>query len=270
MTVQAMPHDQGAEENDTGQGIADAGGHERRQRLHHDRDSEVGRTPDDVDDRKRERDLPFLGRSRRQGHRRIVPGFGATIGAVNPARRIGLGVALVVAVVLLLLVVFGLGPFEGEDASASAPPSPSAEPTSSAEASATESAKETVSASTSPAPPADAWTCDAPVTLEASSSDVVHTADVRVGTHPGYDRIAFEYLEDDSPAFEIHPTTPPFTQDASGLPMTVSGTGLWRSSWTAATKSRGRWEPDVHRPDVNFEPGFPYYPAHRVEVISRL
>lgn len=172
---------------------------------------------------------------------------------MNPALRIGLGVLAVVAL-LVLLALLRVGPFAGDEPSASARPSPSAEPTSSAEASASESARETVSATSSPPP--DAWTCGQPVTLEASGSDNVHTADVQVGTHPGFDQITFEYVEDDSPALEIHSTGPPFTQDGSGQPMTVNGTSFMELTLTAATKLADDGSLTYTGP-TNFEPGFP-------------
>ncbi len=45
---------------------------------------------------------------------------------------------------------------------------------------------------------------------------------VRVGTHPGYDRIVFGFKEG-IPALDVKVGTPPLTYDPSGLPMEVAG-----------------------------------------------
>jgi len=58
---------------------------------------------------------------------------------------------------------------------------------------------------------------------------------VRVATHPDYDRIVFEF-SDGLPEFTIEPASPPFTQDASGLPLTVNGNAFWRIWMNGATK----------------------------------
>ena len=45
---------------------------------------------------------------------------------------------------------------------------------------------------------------------------------MRVGTHPGYDRIVFGFKEG-IPALDVKVGTPPLTYDPSGLPMEVAG-----------------------------------------------
>jgi hypothetical protein len=59
--------------------------------------------------------------------------------------------------------------------------------------------------------------------------------DVRVGTHAEYDRIVFEF-SDGLPEFTIEPASPPFTRDASGLPLIVNGNAFWRIWLNGATK----------------------------------
>jgi hypothetical protein len=67
--------------------------------------------------------------------------------------------------------------------------------------------------------------------------------DVRVGSHDGYDRVVLEFASRQAPTneastFEIAPAAPPFVQDASGLPMTISGDpvlGIVLRGATAAT-----------------------------------
>jgi hypothetical protein len=67
--------------------------------------------------------------------------------------------------------------------------------------------------------------------------------DVRVGTHPGYDRVVLEFVSRQAPTneastYEIAPATPPYVQDGSGLPMTIRGDrvlGIVLRGATAAT-----------------------------------
>ena len=67
--------------------------------------------------------------------------------------------------------------------------------------------------------------------------------DIRVGTHPGYDRVVLEFVSRGAPTaeastYEIAPAAPPYLQDASGLPMSISGArvlGIVLRGATAAT-----------------------------------
>lgn len=80
-----------------------------------------------------------------------------------------------------------------------------------------------------PIPPPEPKTC-AP---ETGGQDGVYTnlVDVRIGSHPGYDRITFEFRapqpnlggKSGIPRYEIRAARPPFTQDGSGAPLAVSG-----------------------------------------------
>ncbi len=51
---------------------------------------------------------------------------------------------------------------------------------------------------------------------------------VRVGQHPDYDRIVFEYGGATLPGLRIEQVSPPFTLDPSGLPLTVNGASFVR------------------------------------------
>ncbi len=92
--------------------------------------------------------------------------------------------------------------------------------------------------------------------MAASGGATVHTADVRVETYGSYDRIEFEYVEDGSPAFEMRPASPPFTQDASGTPMTVHGSSFMQITLNGATKLGDDGNVTYTGP-TDFEPGFP-------------
>jgi hypothetical protein len=109
----------------------------------------------------------------------------------------------------------------------------------------------------SPAPePTDslgAFSCNQPASGVGSVSRAQIT-DVRVGTHDGYDRIVFEF-DDGIPAYTVEPATPPFTADASGLPIDVAGSAFLHISLNGGT----RVGPDgtlTYSGATSFEPGF--------------
>lgn len=78
------------------------------------------------------------------------------------------------------------------------------------------------------------FACGEPVTGIGNAARAQIT-DVRVGIHEGYDRVVFAFA-DGIPPFEVAPATPPFTQDASGLPINVSGTSFLRIRLDGGTK----------------------------------
>jgi hypothetical protein len=173
-----------------------------------------------------------------------------------------LAVAALVLVVFLLLPLFGINTGIGPFASQSPSPSASAAPSTSA--SAIPSASAAVTPTATPTAPDEGWICGLPVTLAATGGVVAHTTDVRVGTHVGYDRIVFEYLEDGTPAFEMRTARPPFTQDASGLPMSVNGSPVMQITLNGATKLADDGSL-TYTGDTEFEPGF----AQLVHLIER-
>jgi len=72
----------------------------------------------------------------------------------------------------------------------------------------------------------DNFTCAAKTVLPASTSAVTQITDVRVGTHPGYDRIVFEFAGSGRPQLTVAVASPPFVGDASGQPVTVAGSAF--------------------------------------------
>jgi hypothetical protein len=66
-----------------------------------------------------------------------------------------------------------------------------------------------------------AFTCDLPV-VEAGSAPIANIVDVRAATHDGYDRLVFEFAQG-TPDVTVERAEPPFTEDASGLPVEVDG-----------------------------------------------
>ena len=99
-----------------------------------------------------------------------------------------------------------------------------------------------------------AFVCDLPIT-GAASIGLAHLADVRVGTHAGYDRIVFEFMEDGTPEFRIEAAEPPFTMDPSGMPMAVNGSTFLQIVFNGGTKVGDDGSPTYTGP-TEFGPGF--------------
>ena len=99
-----------------------------------------------------------------------------------------------------------------------------------------------------------AFVCDLPIT-GAASIGLAHLADVRVGTHPGYDRIVFEFIEDGTPEFRIEVAEPPFTRDPSDMPMAVNGSAFLQIILNGGTKVGDDGSPTYTGP-TEFGPGF--------------
>jgi hypothetical protein len=136
------------------------------------------------------------------------------------------------------------------DASASGSTAGSSAPTGSGEPAASEEPTAT------PTPPSDlpAYICGLEITGPASIG-IAHTANVRVGTHAGYDRIVFEYIEGGTPAYRIGPARAPYTKDPSGLPLTVAGSNVLEIVLNGATKVADDGSP-TYGGATNFEPGY--------------
>jgi len=50
--------------------------------------------------------------------------------------------------------------------------------------------------------------------------------DVRVGSHPGFDRIVYEFASGKRPSVRVTSVAPPFKLDPSDKPVTVDGTAF--------------------------------------------
>ena len=79
--------------------------------------------------------------------------------------------------------------------------------------------------------------------------------DVRVGTHADYDRVVFEFANG-LPEFTLERATPPFTQDASGMPVEVDGSSFLRLTMRGGTKQTEDNTSSYDGP-TDFDPGFP-------------
>ena len=159
--------------------------------------------------------------------------------------------AVVGLAALILAGCFGAAasPSASPLASTSAPP-----PT--APASPTPSAPTSPLPTAEPVPSADlgSFSCDLPV-VEAATTDRAQIVDVRVGTHADYDRVVFEFA-DGLPEFTLDTARPPFTQDATGLPIEVEGSSFLRLTMRGGTKQTEEGTSSYDGP-TDFDPGFP-------------
>lgn len=97
-----------------------------------------------------------------------------------------------------------------------------------------------------------------------SDADQTHTliADVRVGTHSGYDRVVVEFgppfpgAPPGVPEYIIQAAQPPLTQDPSGLPMEVPGTHHLQLALLGGTKYDENYNLRYQGP-TRFDAGFP-------------
>lgn len=98
------------------------------------------------------------------------------------------------------------------------------------------------------------FSCNLPVVTDATVARA-QIVDVRVGTHAGYDRVVFEFA-DGLPEISLDRATPPFTEDASGLPIDVEGTSFLRLIMRGGTKQT---EDGTSSYDgaTDFDPAFP-------------
>jgi hypothetical protein len=156
----------------------------------------------------------------------------------------------VLTVALLLLAA--CAPSASSPASSTAAPaSPTVSPTSGLTAAQTATPRD---AETSP-PGAESYLCDQAFDGEGNI-DIAHLAHVRVGTHPGFDRIVFEFIEDGTPAYRLEPAAPPFVEDPSGQPMTVNGSDFLLIALHGGTKVADDGSLAYTGP-TEFEPSFP-------------
>ena len=99
----------------------------------------------------------------------------------------------------------------------------------------------------------DAFSCDMPV-IEDATVAVANIVDVRVGSHVGYDRVVFEF-EQGTPELTLDRAAPPFTEDASGLPVDVEGVSFLRLTMRGGTKQTDAGTSSYDGP-TNFDPAF--------------
>lgn len=112
---------------------------------------------------------------------------------------------------------------------ASPSPSPSQAPVPSPSPEPTLPPTPTPSPTPSPTPTeAAGFSCAYPLRRAATTTSMTAVTDVRVGTHPGYDRVVFQFEGSRLPALRLDRVSPPFEKDPSGLPLAVPGSWFVR------------------------------------------
>lgn len=154
----------------------------------------------------------------------------------SPMSRRSVGALVVVASIMLAGCTAGslspasTAPGASAISSASPVPTTSASPPASVEL----PASATAAPNDGPTGNLPPFACVPTVTIP-KTVDRAQIADVRVGTHDGYDRIVFEFASG-IPQTVIQAVLPPFYQDPSGLPLAVSGTAFLKVTMTGGTK----------------------------------
>lgn len=97
------------------------------------------------------------------------------------------------------------------------------------------------------------FSCDLPL-VEDATVPRANITDIRVGTHDGYDRVVFEF-EQGLPEITLDRATPPFTHDASGMPIDVDGSSFLRLTMRGGTKQTEAGESSYTGP-TEFTPGY--------------
>lgn len=148
-------------------------------------------------------------------------------GLVGGLRLAALASAAAVAIAFVLVVRSLPGP-TGAGPAASlgsvATTGPSASPSLAISWPTTEPSTGPSSQPSAPSPaPSETFTCTGSQVVKATTTTVAPITDVRVGTHPGYDRIVFEFAGADLPQLTVAVARPPFVEDASGKPVNVPG-----------------------------------------------
>jgi hypothetical protein len=155
-----------------------------------------------------------------------------------------------------LAVIIMAGCFGGPAASTPTPMATPLTPELSEPGSASPSVTPSASPTVEPVPSDDlgAFSCDLPIVDDATVARA-QIVDARVGRHVDYDRVVFEFAEG-LPEFTLDRAEPPFTQDASGLPIEVEGTSFLRLVMRGGTKQTEDGTSSYDGP-TDFDPGFP-------------
>jgi hypothetical protein len=99
------------------------------------------------------------------------------------------------------------------------------------------------------------FTCDELPIHEDATVARANIVDVRMATHDGFDRVVFEFI-DGLPEVSLDRAEPPFTHDASGMPIEVEGTSFLRLTMRGGTKQTDEGTSSYDGP-TEFDPGLP-------------
>jgi hypothetical protein len=169
------------------------------------------------------------------------------------------------AAILIVLALAACGG-DGSSPSPTDQPDDTASPSPAASSSPTATGSASVPASEAPtdepsAAVGEPFTCDLPI-VDPGTAPIANIVDIRVGTHDGYDRLVFEF-EQGIPEFTLDRAEPPFSEDASGLPLAVEGESFLGLVMRGGTKQTDAGESSYDGP-TEFESGFPAL-VHAVE-----
>lgn len=98
------------------------------------------------------------------------------------------------------------------------------------------------------------FSCELPI-VERGTVALANITDVRIGAHSGYDRVVFEFA-DGLPEMTLDRASPPFTHDASGMPIEVAGSSFLRLTLRGGTKQTPDGTSSYDGP-TDFSPGLP-------------
>lgn len=156
-----------------------------------------------------------------------------------------------IPLVVLLLTACG-GGGSSPSASSSGPP-PSSQLSQSAAPSTSGAPPASVSEAPIPSEDLGEFSCEYPIVEDATVARA-NITDVRVGEHADYDRVVFEF-EQGLPEITLDRATPPFTHDASGMPIDVDGSSFLRLTMRGGTKQTEAGESSYTGP-TEFTPGY--------------
>ncbi len=154
-------------------------------------------------------------------------GFGMA-GFMSGLRLAALASAAAVAIAFVLVVrslpgPTGTGPGASLGSAATGSPSATASGTTSAPATSAPSVGPSSQPSAPSPTPSETFTCSGNQVVRATTTTVAQITDVRPGTHPGYDRIVFEFAGSGLPQLTVGRAYPPFVEDGSGNTVAVPG-----------------------------------------------
>ena len=157
------------------------------------------------------------------------------IGSIPARRSPRVGLARAGAVAALVIVLAGCGSTGTPSASSAVAVTPTAQPTPTATAqpTPTATAEPTPTATPEPTPTptiapsvSPAFACAKLPYARPNDVLSVRVADLRVGTHPGYDRMVWEFVNGRFPDIVVQRARPPFKLDPSDVPVTIDGTAF--------------------------------------------
>ena len=160
--------------------------------------------------------------------------------------------ALVAVIALAGCQSSASSPAASGSASASVPSSASPEQSATPEA----TVAPTSSAAPAPSEPTESlppFACTPSLTI-AKTTDRAQITGVRVATHPGYDRVVFEFASG-IPQTVIQGVLPPFYKDPSGFPLDVAGAAFLKVIMNHASKVAPAGGITYNGP-TDFKPGF--------------